>query len=359
MCERPSLETAQTSRADRVPLRFDFNKAVADARRDFPAETANTTFVAIDAPGAEEQMQAFIDGLPEEDRSLISKFRENNPDAFTANQGARVWATASGKKLLTAFTGEHQPSAQELILFGTQDDAKQAYYTFEHELGHVVVKNADNPTNYSEHAADTFALLRGFQSGFLDKSDAQLIAKGRDTLMWYNADYKHVTSMSLDALVINPKQIDFISLTPAEIAAVAAKHAETFSLSSDLTALRWIQRATDIPIQWTSDYARLERLSYLADVLHRAPEESHATYTAARALQTAFELHEARHPAVKDMMLDHEDWKTAREDVCTRMKNRDLGAKRAMQKNPDIAPDPDKSQGAFNKLRNKLKPLKI
>ncbi|MDE1153644.1 MAG: hypothetical protein PW788_14000 [Micavibrio sp.] len=347
--------TTEATATKTTGLRFDFNKAVEDARRDFPEETKNVTFIDLDAPTAAASMSAFFDSLTPAQQEVVESNRRYDVDFMTPEQAPSVWFAGDGRSLFTAYGSRTTLAENEKIFYPEENMDKQNYFTFQHELGHIVVKDGNRPNNRSEHGSDTFALLRGFKSGFFNKLDALKISLGRDTLAWYNADVTHISSMSLDALVINPKQIDFISLTPQETAKIAATHADTFSLNADMGSYLRLQRALDVPFYSAAD-ARIDRLNNLGGIAMSADKDSHAFYFAARVLKTAFEQKQQGNPALENVEFSGEGWQQVWDAIEKKTKGRDLGATKAAQ-NPDIAPA--EKQGFFSKLRTRITPLKI
>jgi len=347
--------TTDVAATGKPSLRFDFNKAVEEARRDFPEETKNVTFIDLDAPDAAASMSAFFDSLTPAQQESVAENRRYDPDFMTPQQGASVWFTGDGRSMFTAYGSRSTLAENEKIFYPETNMDKQNYFTFQHELGHIVVKDGNKPNNRSEHGSDTFALLRGFKSGFFNKLDAQKISLGRDTLAWYNADVTHISSMSLDALVINPKQLDFISLTPQETAKIAADHADTFSLNADTASYLRMQRALNVPF-YSAEDARIDRLNNLGNIAYSADKESHAFYFAARVLKTAFEQKQQGNPALANVEFDGEGWQKIWDAIEKKTKGRDLGATKAAQ-NPEIGPS--EKQGFFSKLRMRITPLKI
>jgi hypothetical protein len=349
--ERLCVATLDASR--QTGLRFDFNKAVEDARRDFPDALKNVTFIDLDAPDVEAQMKKFTDSLSDKGRKELGFRQYENHKFMTKDAQPTVWRTTDGRGVLLAYGTRTHMCEAEKIQFNADDPAKILHYTFSHELGHLVVKNAYSATNYAEHGADVFAAMRGFQSGFLTRKDVQTIANGRDMLGWLNCDITHVTSMSLDALLINPKQVDFMTLSPKETAALAAKHAAAFALEGDYSG--FVRLVNAMP-RWglTLDELRADRLSGLADIVLRSDKNSLPFYYAARVLLTAQAKKESGDPYLARTEMQGAKWDKVFEEIALKNKGRDIGAIRAATQ--DGSPKP---QSTLQKLAGKLKPLSI
>lgn len=334
-------------------LRFDFNKAVEDARRDFPAATKNVAFFNLDAPDADAQMQKFYDGLSPADKKNIDEIRVDNPDFLTAKASPAAWRSKDGTGVLMAYGTRTHLSEVEQIAFNPTEAAKHLHYTFQHELGHLVVKGADRHGNYAEHAADAFAVLRGFQSGFLNRRDVKEISDGRAMLCWLNCDVTHITSMSLDALIINPKQKNFMSLDADQTAKLAARHAEKFSTNYEPGSMFTLLKA--LPSwAWSREDRLATGLDGLANVVLKTERSSLSFYVAARILATAKAKHDAGDLKMAEADFSGEKWDKVFARIDRARKSRDIGAEKAIEKDGDVKP-----KNAVQKLALRLKSLSV
>ncbi len=333
-------------------LRFDFNKAVADARRDFPAATAKVTFFDLDAPDVEAQMKKFYDGLSPADKKNIDDNRYEDPDFLSGKSTPAAWRSKDGTGILMAYGTRTHLSDVEQMAFNPTEAAKHLQYTFQHELGHLVVKNADRHGNYAEHAADAFAVLRGFQSSFMTRRDVKEISDGRAMLGWFNCDVTHITSMSLDALIINPKQKNFMSLTPDETAQLAQRHAEKFSSAYEPVSFVNIWNA--LPRWGQDDERRAAGLDGLANVVMKTERDSMSFYVAARMLTTAKAKKDAGVPGLAAMDFKGEKWDKVFARIDRAKKSRDIGAEKAVGKDGAVKP-----KNAVQKLALRLKPFSV
>lgn len=336
-------------------LRFDFNKAVEDARRDFPAATAKVAFFDLDAPDVDAQMQKFYDSLSPAAKKNVDNIRVDNPDFLTSRASPAAWRAAdgSGVGILMAYGARTHLSDIEQIAFNPTEAAKHLNYTFQHELGHLVVKGADRHGNYAEHAADAFAVLRGFQSGFLNRRDVKEISDGRAMLCWLNCDVTHITSMSLDALIINPKQKNFMSLDANQTAKLAARHAEKFSTNYEPNSMFTLLNA--LPRWALSREDRLATgLDGLANVVLKTERSSLSFYVAARILTTAKAKQDAGDPKMADADFTGEKWDKVFARIDRARKSRDIGAEKAVEKDGTVKP-----KNAIQKIALRLKPLSV
>src|SRR5690606_22051930 len=140
------------------------------------------------------------------------------------SQSAFVASSSASNARLMAIPVDRAPEK-----WGFRNDReKSAFFVFNHELGHLVVPeciagDSDKSTEYREHAADGFAVLGSLRQGVLDKKDMVSKADDRGHAMLFTGDITHLTSMSLDAVAINPKNTDFVSLSAKEIVKIAQK----------------------------------------------------------------------------------------------------------------------------------------
>lgn len=209
---------------EKQSLTFDFNKAVARARQDYPKAMENVTIVDLDAPDAQAQINAWLATITPRVRQEFEEtpeaLRKLSPDSF----GFAVKDPLGPNKIVAL----HSTPQEHLDLL-TYDKAKQQAYTFLHELGHLVVPVGIDDTNQSEHAADAFAFIEGIRQGILTKNDAVKVANTRITHFMTAKDLDHLTTATLDYVAVNPEKQDFISLTPQEVAGVARAYAEVFA----------------------------------------------------------------------------------------------------------------------------------
>lgn len=320
---------------------FDFNKAVADARRDYPRQTRNTTFVDLDAHDAMEQMADWIEKLDEDSKEALYRsgtLREMNPesDGFTIS-------SLYGDERIVATHSRHNP----FLPFFPDEPEKQAAFVFFHELGHVVVPWADIPTSYAEHGADVFGVLRGISKGIFNKKDVKQLADARLMTYFHGLDIQHLSTMALDAVVINPKQIDFLSLTPKQVARIAAEHAAAFANPPDAECA--IVNAT------IGGWSERDMFRNFAEIAATSDGLSREFYIAARLLKPLMDENLPAAIVAAAIGIKHADWEKVKEALARKAGNRDIGAVKAME-TPDFAPPP---AGLGRRILNALRPLSI
>lgn len=272
------MTAAATPLADKTAV-FDFNQAVADARAAYPVETQNVTFVDLDDPEAHIQIAEWVTLRGEKTRDALMKndeYKKLSPDSYgfafrdPFQPGALV--------------GIHTRPNDALDLLEGQG-AKQAAYVFLHELGHLVVPADVAGSNPSEHAADAFAMIEGLRRGLFDIADVQQVANRRVAAYLDGNDLEHLTTASLDYITINPDDVNFISLTPKEVAAVARAWSRDLSNSSEDDKRLAIVHAKDEEGKKPGWEEMLLRVSAVAVM---APADSASFYLSARIMNAVF-----------------------------------------------------------------------
>jgi len=334
---------------------FDFDTAAAEARRDFPKACENITFINGDDPDARKKLYEW---------AVSQKMRTIEWD--------RLVAPMMDNQLSCAIPGHNDgfvllmhPSAPSMR-FG-EDADKSNHYTFDHELGHLVTAKGmgrDLEQNVTEISADSFAALRGLQRGTLDKKDLQRAADMNDAGFLMYCGLSHLTSMSLDAIAVNPRNTDYISLTPQETAKLASKHAAVFAHSgrtqTALEAVGAIGKATynddGLPIA-----ERVEaRLHALTEIAMNAKTSSMPFYLAARMIVNAVEHNGVTYNG-KHVPLDgqNEHWQSLKEAVLTRADGRDIGARKAVQTAELTRPKKPEDDKLLTRFSQRFKKLSI
>lgn len=229
---------------------FDFETAVAIARADFPEETKNITFIDLSQPDAAEKLIAWM-------KSADPAFREKHLGGGTLEEFAESSMRHRGFGIADAISGKtviasHSRADNDIFVFS--DPSKELAYVFCHELGHAIVQNGVprlmleltfqpaeeqfwellKQVNLAENVADSFASIYGVAKGWLDDA-GDLGRIGFYTTMspWIAADLTHFTSIAIDNMALEFDAAKVHSLSPAEIKAIAARHAEEFSPAQD------------------------------------------------------------------------------------------------------------------------------
>jgi hypothetical protein len=335
------------------PKEFDFEQAVADARRDYPKQTANLTFIDTSAPDFAEKLEEFAK------KAKLTSAQYNH--ILKNAESATALATEMNGHDLMLIPVKREGEKQSF----PGDDYKSAYFCFQHELGHFVVKDAQGigggTGQYKENAADSFAMIRGLQAGVFQKSDLLALADKRGQEMLMTMDFDHMTAMSLDAIAINPKNIDFISLSPKEIAKVAERHATTFGAGSRADSK--FSKMQGKHGYTTDEYGAVlpkvieAKLLSLQEIAMSSPAKSQEFYIAARILNNVLETGTIKLGGLEhkvDVNTDH--WKDAKKALMEKAGDRDIGGKKAQATVSLTRPE---KKSAFARIVEPLKPMKI
>lgn len=267
---------------------FDYAAAVSAARRDYPQETAQVTFIDLSSPDAAQQLRdwlrkaspAFIRSLGETEKPETAIFHA--VEKFLMKNGVAEVDYATGNILVASSS---QPKSK--YLGATSTVAQEAAYAFAHELGHAVTRNGftanwrgltrrGKPSLHdalpheraeAEMAADVFAVLRNLSQQTMTQEQAKSVSLARAL----RAPGIHTTSPALDAAL---KNIGSAALTPKGLQAMAEavaqrcapKQGEIEELASQLAWMKPVPKAPD------SGHDMAERLRGVFDrIAHRAP----------------------------------------------------------------------------------------
>ena len=242
------------------PLRFDFNAAVADARRDYPQQLKELTFVDLDGADALPEIALWVTARSGETINMLAE--RGSLNRMTPGSYGFSVADPHSDATLLASHGSH---VTPLRVFA-DDPYKQAAFVFLHELGHLVIRIAQESGNPDENAADAFALIRGMQLGIFTMDDVKRVADTRIQSYLDHKDTEHITTAALDWIRVNPDDIDFMSLKPVEVAAIARAYGLALGSSNaeENNFLTAHVRLTDAPEAWEK-MMRLSALALTAD----------------------------------------------------------------------------------------------
>jgi len=330
---------------------FDFDRAVAEARAEYPKETADTTFINGSDPDALDQLYNWArkEGLRTIEWAHISPHAERErPLSLPGHKGGTA---------LMMFPHKPTPTFP-----GDPDKCNQL--TFDHELGHIVCgKGMGNEfaADYTEHIADSFAVLRGLRRGTLQKSDVPTIAAQRDAGFLLFSDLNHLTSMMLDAIVINPKNLDYRALSPRQTLRLAEKHADAFENKAksynQLDDVASIGKPTRHFEGLCVEDRAEQRLHALTSICMNNKPSSMAFYLAARILTGAIKNGGLKYLDT-EFKIDSNNphWQEVLQNVTARAQGRDIGAQKALQ-SPDLTRP--KEEGIIAAIKSRFTGLSI
>lgn len=198
-------------------LRFDFRKAAQKVGKDHPELRRHGLF--IDAANDDYIGSARVFAQLEDDDEAMDDIKKLTRDA---------------KRLKTSFHQSIPIDSDTYIrtvvfhpdkhpLFDPQDRAIDDIGTFDHETGHALHPNCN--TLDGENTADAYAILRHLQRYHGQKTDIDYAAWKRAVVFMQSGIATHLTTFTIDKILIDSQTADFNSLTPKETAAVARDYA--------------------------------------------------------------------------------------------------------------------------------------
>jgi hypothetical protein len=201
-------------------LRFDFNAAARRARRDHPV-LENTLFIHAGRDDWRDTA-AVLANLSVDEEEITALGR-------TVKEARRVKTSfhqaMEGKKPAGAivFHPDRHP------LYGARRGAVDDAGTFDHETGHALFPGMEGAR--SENVADAFAALRHLQRFGGETEDLDYCAWKRAMIFMRSGATSHLTTFTVDKIVLDSRSADFMSLSPQETAAIARAYAKRHTLS--------------------------------------------------------------------------------------------------------------------------------
>jgi hypothetical protein len=266
---------------EKLPLREIFNREAAQAVKDFPQ--LDGRFIFIDAPNniaITRHLDLGALGL-QSDRQLsrvLGKIK-NEAEKAGSSMATKLGDNEIDLMVYTPlpfklFTGKDQPGEMEIMA------------TFDHELGHLVVKGGffSRDSTLRESAADVFAVLRHIQR-YGEASEA--IDRGGwrrafDFVM--SGDAGHFTTLAVDEVTALKDRLDIKVMTPQQTADLSARIALQFTPHMDVT-----NEAADSfePVRRVMHYSRdlTAGLEKLAEITLSDAASYHTFKIGARALE--------------------------------------------------------------------------
>jgi len=224
-------------------LTFDFAKAVRAAIRDYPAQLAATAF--IDGDNSAVVADTFADSEKGQIAHLkeVGQFGAKYHEQIDDGTCAFAWNSEDGK---SRFMFYRRPTAERNPM-EMPDLAMAGAAVFDHELGHMVVKrgmgNDAHQPQMCESVADAFASIRNFQR-FGQKPEALSSYSGMRAYEFFLGQESHLTTTVVDGIRLDAESVKFMSLSPAETAALAEEYAKNLSpATQELVEARRVYRA--------------------------------------------------------------------------------------------------------------------
>lgn len=208
-----------------APLSFDFNKVARQALRDHPELKKDILFV-----------DAENDNYLATSSTLIKL--DDDDDA----KDELVQTVRHAKRLRTSFAQAIMIDEKKTInavvfhpdrhtLFDPHNRDIDSIGTMDHELGHLLSPNAER--THGENVADAYAILRHLQRFDGQQTHADYAAWKRAMVFISGGHTSHLTTFTLDRILIDSQSADFVSLTPAQTVAIAREYARKHTPSQE------------------------------------------------------------------------------------------------------------------------------
>ena len=255
-------------------LRFDFNAAVRDTRADYPELRKHALFIDA-AHDKWQDIQDTLDSLAV-DEDEIAAVRKTFKDAKRLKTSFHIAVSRDGIDEPLSAVVFHP---DKFPLFGKQRGFTDDICSFDHETGHALTPELEGTP--AENIADAYAALRHIQRSDGDAEALDYCAWKRAFIFVTKGSSTHLTTFTLDNIICDRKTADFVSLDPAETAAIAKSYAklntptkrELDALTKDFKSLR------KLPLK--DAFKKLARITLAAN------DDSSTFYLGARVLQGA------------------------------------------------------------------------
>lgn len=292
---------------DHLPgLRFDFAAAARKAVKDHPEIAKNTVFV-----------NAANDDFIASPR--VMKALDEDDDAFDELQKT----VHTAKRLKTSFSDTihlDQKNFIKSVVFHTEkhplyDRAHRGIDdvgTFDHETGHVLSPEAQGTA--AENIADAYAVIRHFQRFDGQETDIAYAGWKRSLQFILSGQTSHLTTFTVDKIITDSKTANFVSLTPAETAAIAKDYAKTHT--PDDQHLRVLARTFRAARDKKPTEETLRRI---AAITLRADPHSDIFYLGARALMLPMNEGKAKYEGRNIVLRDTAFWDIVKQKLDAKM----------------------------------------
>ncbi|MBI1216091.1 MAG: hypothetical protein GC185_09775 [Alphaproteobacteria bacterium] len=265
-------------RLPRLPrLRYDFNKAVREARADHPKLKKDAVYIDahrknwLQDVAHQQPALAANDDAVEDLEEAVEAARSLRSSFCQAVEAGRRKTPVSAVVL-------HQDRHP---LYDPKDRAIDDIGTFDHETAHAL--HTDAKGTLGENTADAYAVLRHLQRFDGQETDIDYCGWKRALVFMTSGVTTHLTTFAVDKILIDAQTADFVSLTPRQTAAIARDYAEAYAPQG-----RALKKLKDdfAPLKGKKMSAATFR--QLAQITLAAPEKSQTFYLGARVLSAAF-----------------------------------------------------------------------
>ena len=250
---------------------FDFNAAARKAAADHPALRRSAAFIDARSNGwiADDKL---IEKIIDEDEMETIEDVVKSAKRLKTSFSQAVKLDRSREAHAIIFHPDRHP------LFSPQPGVIDDTGSFDHETGHVLAP--DFHDTLGENAADAYAMLRRLQRFGPDEADADYCGWKRALAFAITGATSHLTTFTVDKIVLDAKTADFISLSPKETAAIARAYAKAHT--PDDKALKQLAKAF-APVKGKK--ANEETLREIARITLAAKAGSDIFYIGSRILE--------------------------------------------------------------------------
>ena len=291
----------------RSALRFDFNAAAQQARREYPALRKHAMF--IDASNDNwRDIEYTLDHLAVDEEDIESVHKTFN-DARRLKTSFHLAVTRGGEEepfSAVVFHPDRHP------LYGTARGAVDDAATFDHETGHALTPELHG--NPAENVADAYASLKHLQRSGGEADSLDYCSWKRALVFVTTGIPTHLTTFTVDKILCDRKTADFMSLTPAETAAIAIEYAKHNAPSKkELSALaKDFKPLKNLPLK--------DAFRKLAQITFAAEDDSDTFYLGARVLQGALQKGGTVYDG-QEINLDGPSWDRMRRQLDKRLRD--------------------------------------
>lgn len=211
-----SRKTPQRKPAKK-PLRFDFAKVARKAGKDHPALAKSGLFV--DAANDDYIGSPRVFRMLEEDDDAMDDIQKNTRLARKLKSSFHQAIPIDSKNYIynIVFYPDKYP------LYDPADKTIDAIGTIDHETAHALHPDANGIDG--ENTADAYAVLRHLQRYKDEKTNIDYAAWKRALVFMQSGITTHITTFTIDKILLDSKSRDFCSLSPAETSAIARDYA--------------------------------------------------------------------------------------------------------------------------------------
>lgn len=255
-------------------LRFDFDKAVKQARHDHPQLKKGALYINASNDNWDEIESGLVALSVDEDD--IEEIGKGVKEARKLKTSFCQAITLNGKEVSAViFFPDKHP------LYGPERGPADDTGTFDHETSHALTPGLSGILG--ENTADAYAALRHLQRFAGEKGDIDYAGWKRAAVFMRTGVTSHLTTFTLDRILCDEKAADFMSLTPAETTAIAQDYAKKHT--PDDRKLKRLQ----------NDFRSLkkrplaETFNKLAAITLKADVKSDTFYLGARVLKGALQ----------------------------------------------------------------------